>query len=315
MSHIDRLPLHERAHGRWFSILTALGVPRSFLTKRNGPCPMCGGKDRWRWTDHQGSGAWICNHCGHGSGVDLVKLINRVEFKQAAELVEGVIGKAEPARQQERSPEELRAAMREAWSRGRPVTADCPTGRYLTRRIPGLSEFPRSIRSVPSLRYDGNRSFPAMISQVIAPDGSAAVNLHRTWLTEDGRKAPVEPVRKMMPGPLPKGSAIRLAPAGPVLGIAEGIETALAASVRFKIPVWSLIAEGNLQGFRPPAGVEELRIFGDNDLSMVGQAAAFVTARDVQRECQRDGRTIRLRVLIPDAPGADWADAQTGVAA
>ena len=304
----DVPPLHERARGRWFGILSHLGLEQRFLTKRNGPCPLCGGKDRWRWTDHQGSGAFICNHCGHGSGVDLVKMLKRVEFREAAELIESVIGQAQPQPQQERSAEELRTAMRKVWSAGRAVSADCPAGRYLLRRIPGLMEFPRSIRHVPSLRYAEGRSFPAMVAQVAAPDGSAAVGLHRTWLTEDGHKAPVDPVRKLMPGPLPKGSAIRLAPAGPVLGIAEGIETALAASVRFRVPVWSLIAEGNLQGFRPPPGVTELLIFGDNDLSMVGQAAAFITARDIQRECQREGRNIQTRVLIPETPGTDWAD-------
>ena len=306
----DVPPLHERARGRWRSILVHLGVADSFLSRRNGPCPMCAGRDRWRWTDHQGTGAWICNHCGHGTGVDLIKALRGCEFREAAELIESVIGRAEPEQRKERSEAELRAAMREVWSLGRPVTPDCPVGRYLARRIPGLTEIPRAIRSVPLLRH-GNQAFPAMIAQVIAPAGSAAVSVHRTWLTEDGRKAPVDPVRKLMPGPLPKGSAIRLAPHGPALGIAEGIETALAASVRFGVPVWSLIAEGNLQGFRPPVGVTDMTVFGDNDLSMVGQAAAFVTARDVARDCQREGRAIQIHVAIPEIPGTDWADAVT----
>jgi len=311
MSYANTPPLHERARGRWRSILSHLGVADSFLSRRNGPCPMCGGKDRWRWTDHQGTGAWICNHCGHGTGVDLLKALRGCEFREAAELIESVIGRAEPDRRPERSEAELRAAMKEVWSMGRPVTSDCAVGLYLRRRIPGLTEFPKAIRSVPLLRH-GAQQFPAMIAQVISPDGSA-VNLHRTWLTKDGHKAPVDPARKIMPGTVPSGSAVRLGkPADGRLGIAEGIETALAASVRFGLPVWSVIAAGNMAGFRPPAEVSELWIFGDNDLSMVGQAAAYLTARDVVRDRQKENREIRVQVVIPERAGADWADVQTG---
>ena len=303
----DVPPLHERARGRWRSILSHLGVADSFLSRRNGPCPMCAGRDRWRWTDHQGTGAWICNFCGHGTGVDLVKALKGCEFREAAELIESVIGRAEPERRKERTEAELRAAMREVWSMGRAVTADCPVGRYLARRIPGLTEFPKAIRSVPLLRH-GSQQFPAMVAQIVGPDG-IAVNLHRTWLTEDGHKAPVDPARKIMPGTVPSGSAVRLGkPGDGRLGIAEGIETALAASVRFGLPVWSVIAAGNMQGFRPPPEVSELWIFGDNDLSMVGQAAAYLTARDVVRDRQKENREIRVQVLIPANAGTDWAD-------
>ncbi|MEI8396293.1 MAG: toprim domain-containing protein [Rhodospirillaceae bacterium] len=300
-------PLHERAHGRWFGILSHLGIAQSFLTKKNGPCPFCGGVDRWRWTDFGGHGSWICNNCGHGTGIDLVKLIFGKEFKEAAEIIESVIGKAEPEQRKERSEEELRAAMRSVWQAGNAVILTCPVGRYLINRCPGLTEYPKALRSAPGLRH-GDRSFPAMIAQVVGPDG-VAVNVHRTWLTADGRKAPVDPVRKLMPGALPGGSAVRLGrPVQGRLGVAEGLETALAASVLHGVPVWSVISAGNMQGFRPPAEVTELFIFGDNDVSMVGQAAAYSTARDIVRDCQRNNREITVKVLIPEKAGTDWAD-------
>src|SRR5260370_38280875 len=46
---------------RWVDILTALGVPTKFLNRRHGPCPMCGGKDRFRFIDTDGKGTFFCN--------------------------------------------------------------------------------------------------------------------------------------------------------------------------------------------------------------------------------------------------------------
>src|SRR5207248_8960641 len=109
--------------------------------------------------------------------------------------------------------------------------------------------------------YDAGLHFPAMLAKVISPDDQA-VNLHQTFLTPDGEKAAVERPRKMMPGTVPLGSAVRLMPAGSVLGVGEGIETVLAAARLFRVPVWSTLNAANLEAFREPAGVEELIVFG-----------------------------------------------------
>jgi putative DNA primase/helicase len=49
---------------RWLDILTGLGVPAKFLRNKHGPCPMCGGKDRFRFDDKDGKGTFFCNGCG-----------------------------------------------------------------------------------------------------------------------------------------------------------------------------------------------------------------------------------------------------------
>ncbi|WP_418319663.1 primase-helicase zinc-binding domain-containing protein [Piscinibacter sakaiensis] len=40
----------RRAHGHWTQILGSLGVDERILGKRNGPCPLCGGTDRFQYT-------------------------------------------------------------------------------------------------------------------------------------------------------------------------------------------------------------------------------------------------------------------------
>lgn len=37
------------ARGRWPEILPALGVPAEALSRKHGPCPGCGGSDRFRY--------------------------------------------------------------------------------------------------------------------------------------------------------------------------------------------------------------------------------------------------------------------------
>jgi primase-helicase-like zinc-binding protein len=65
-------PLHERARGRWHGILPAIGISEKFLKRKNGPCPVCGGKDRFRFTDIEGKGTFYCNNCKGGNGIALV---------------------------------------------------------------------------------------------------------------------------------------------------------------------------------------------------------------------------------------------------
>jgi len=120
----------------------------------------------------------------------------------------------------------------------------------------------------PSLRYNAatkyrpcNQYLPAMIAAVQAPDRHITA-IHRTYLRLDGQgKAGVnEP--KMALGPFGQG-AVRLAKAGPVLGIAEGIETGLAAMQLFEIPVWCALGS-RLHRVALPDVVTRVIVLADN---------------------------------------------------
>jgi putative DNA primase/helicase len=225
------------------------------------------------------------------------------EFREAAKQIETVIGSAPAdAPKRERSDRDKRAAMNELWRASKEVEANDPVGRYLARRV-GLTSFPSCLRTASNVRYQSDRpSFhPAMIAMVTGPDGAPSI-LHRTYLTDDGLKAPVVEPRRLMPGIVAKGAAIRLAPAGDTLGIAEGIETALSASALFGVPCWAAVNAGMLAAWQPPPEARRIIIFGDNDRSYAGQAAAYALARRLglhERE---------VEVQVPSEVGADWND-------
>ena len=105
-------------------------------------------------------------------------------------------------------------------------------------------------------------------SEKAVADGERAA-LHRTYLDQFGGKADVASPRKMM-GSMPTG-AVRLMPHEHVLGIAEGIETALSASNLFNIPCWASLTAGLLQEWTPPANVSTVFVCGDNDGSSTGR--------------------------------------------
>lgn len=306
MTHFSDLPpLKDRAQGRWAGILSAIGIESNHLRPKHGPCPMCGGKDRFRFDDKGGRGTWICSRCGAGDGVDLVMRKSGCDFKEAARRIESVIGQAaqivhRPAMSDARQRED----RNKLWLSAKPVAKGDQVDRYLLARGVALDLYPACLRTALRVTCTGEpASFhPALIALVHGVDGKPAT-LHRTYLDEIGGKAQVQSPRRVMPGPHPKGSAVRLSAAGPILGIAEGIETALAASKLFEIPCWAALNAGMLDAWAPPEGVNEVFIFGDNDPSFAGQEAAYGLARRLTTQ------GIRARVEIPAFVGTDWNDA------
>ena len=157
-------------------------------------------------------------------------------------------------------------------------------GRYLFQRT-GLTSFPPCLRFAPDEKYTeaGQRAtwHPMMVAKVDPSDEAARLGeravLHRTYLSPISGKADVKEPRKMM-GAMPSGAAVRLAPYTDVLGIAEGIETALSATALFGVPTWAALTAGLLQKWTPPKDVRTIYVFGDNDSQHTGQAAAYSLA-------------------------------------
>jgi putative DNA primase/helicase len=143
-----------------------------------------------------------------------------------------------------------------------------------------------------------------MVAAVGRADGQI-VAVHRTYITTDGRKAPVEPVKAML-GPC-ASAAVWLAPAGPVLAVTEGIETALAVSQIAGVPTWAALSASGMTGLElPPLPLAaELIVCADFD------AAGLKAAETLAARAYGEGRQVR--VAIPGHAGDDWNDVLAGV--
>ncbi len=296
----------DLARGKWRGILMSLGIPSEILVNRHGPCPLCGdGKDRFRFDDKEGRGTFYCNHCGAGDGATLATKFTGQSFGEVMKRIDVILGSTSfrPERSVSRTGSETkRADFMALWSLGKPVTPQDTAGRYLNSRglvIPDCG----SLRFVSS-GFDGNGgAHPMMVALLVDPDG-APVQLHRTFLRPDGRgKALMDAPRRFMSGPVPSGAAVRLHryEDGP-LGIAEGIETAIAAAMLHDMPVWSALNAGKLAKWQPPAQCRSVVIFADNDAHGKGMECAR-KLRD--RLADAD---LQVTIRAPGRVGEDWND-------
>lgn len=307
--------LIERTKGRWHLILPALGIPSSFLTGRHGPCPVCGGVDRFRFDNSQNNGTWICGkNCGAGDGVELVRRFFACDFYSAALKVESVLAgnfAPEPAiavvhQKPEIDTAESKRRCSLVWEEASPITKGDPAWLYFQKRgITLTADHGRYLRHHHRLVYSeaGKTALlPAVVAAVLDPRGDG-INILRVYLDKHGNKAEVAAPKKLMAGSFPAGSAIRLGQAAPKMGVAEGIENALAASIIFGLPVWAAVTAGGLKRWLPPEEAREVFVFADNDLSGVGQSAAEALALRLRSQ------QLAVTVRIPGMVGEDWNDA------
>lgn len=296
----------EAAKGKWRGILIELGVPERSLGRKHGPCPLCGGKDRFRYDNKDGAGTYICNQCGAGNGMQLAMAYTKKPFNIIAKEIDAMLGNGAfkpDMPKPDMSEQQRQAALREVASLTVKIRQGDLADKYLTSRGVGEFSYYKTLRFAPALKDGEGQVRPCLVATVQGPDG-ANVSLHRTFLAPDGSgKAKMESPRKLMPGSNPQGSAIRLSDytEGP-LGIAEGIETALSASALFEMPVWAAINANGLAQWMPPQGCDEVAVFADNDPKFAGQAAAFRLANRLALV------GVAVTVHIPSKVGTDWND-------
>ena len=205
--------------------------------------------------------------------------------------------RAEPRPRREPDRAGTTAAARALWRKARPA---CGTivARYLAARAIE-APVPPTLRFLAECWHRETRTaWPAMLAAVTRWPDREPCAVHRSFLKPDGSgKAPIEPAKKTL-GPV-VGGAVRLAPAGETLALAEGLETGFAVMVACGLPTWAALSAGNLAAVRLPdlPLAAEVVIAADHDASGTGRRFAERAAERFVRE----GR--RVRIALPPTVG------------
>ena len=335
--NIDLSTLKAHAQGRWHHIHATLGIPTELLNPhKHQPCPHCGGKDRFRYTDYQGYGGFICNQCTPqgGSGLDLIMLVLGYTFAEAVHAVAGVLGIGKPVIDTptpikppvsvSKPIQDKQAVLASLLAQTALIDDSSPVACYLQQR--GL-DWQRIASHTSTLRFHaalpywtpstqskplhlGN--FPAMIASITTPAGEL-MGIHCTYLMQSkdgwsklvlahpqtGEPLPAKKMQSRYPQAL-TGAAVQLHPINATLGIAEGIETALAAHQLFQIPVWACLSAHGVQSFAIPPEVKLLVIFADHD------EAGINASHKLERRALQQG--LQVKYWQAETPDFDVLD-------
>jgi len=236
----------------------------------------------------------ILFHCFAGcSNENVIAALDR-QGVRSRELFDGSgPGTADRQNQSDFSPN-----ARRLWQSASAIS-DSPVERYLAQRgLQRASDQFRYLERTPLGPRGAVEFLPAMLAAVTTDIGVIAV--HRTFLdVASGKLAGFERPKRAL-GSLGFG-AVRVAP--PVqgrLGLAEGIESALAAMQLFGIPCWATLGNERFGLVSIPESVRELFLFIDNDAG-----GAHAEERALKAYAAPD-RVIHSRA--PASPGFDWND-------
>ena len=216
------------------------------------------------FTVYKGDRRWHCfGGCGDGDVVDFVRKTYNVRTVDAVRMIDSgalptisrrrkVSGNFDPA------PADNTPQAAGIW-RNAVSPVGTPAERYL--RLRGIT-----MPLPPSLRFArlplGYRDpMPCLVALVTGDDGQPRA-IHRTYLTEDGRKAALDKP-KLSLGPV-RGGAIRLAPAAAEVIITEGLEDALTLQQELGGAVWAAAGADMLPRLDLPAEVTSVVIGADD---------------------------------------------------
>lgn len=338
----------ELVDGKWDQVLLHAGLDPAFLeyTKKEGPCPLCGGTTRFRFYDIE-TGKHFCNKCGMAqSGWRILRSLLGIEdplllsdwVRHEWAKIEKVERPASVGRSGARdgSDESTWPALIEkyakAWASSKPIREGSAAWRYRQRRCPGIGDAPEVLRQVDALDYwvandpavaqrTGRAytkvgTYPGMLALVQGPTGEM-VNLWRWFLTSEGAKAPVPIAKKAMGAFTTKGTyAVRLAEPNDHLAISEGVETAESVMLMKGIPSWATLSKGGMERFELPEGYERVTrvdFYGDNDAAdQLGRRAGNEASRKARDRMKAKG--LKSFIYLPASTSYDFADICSGAA-
>jgi phage/plasmid primase-like uncharacterized protein len=344
---IDAQELAVQCAGRWPDILQGVApdLNKAVSAYKQGdrvrmrgvPCPVHRGKDGFKlFRDADETGGGICNTCGgKRNGFAVIEWVNGWTYRETLEAVAEYVGYTSfsqyrrPQRRQVHPPKATKPKvdpqkekrnlyfLRKAFSERVPLDdpAATPARRYFAKRGTPLESLPWPLENVffhPDLYFEEGVSSPAILEVVYDTQGKP-VTLHRIFITDEGEKAFGGQSKRAMPYSGYRSMSGGYVPLAPIynglIGVAEGMETAMAVMRGTHLPCWTTINAVNLERIVLPEAVKWVIIWGDRDRKGRGQEAA----NNLLSRMKEEGRQS-IMVFPPDLggeKGTDWNDVLT----
>lgn len=312
MRNIDLIrEVTHAAADRWSIVLAGLHIDVPDSPRKHAPCPACGGADRFRFDDN-GRGSFICNQCGAGDGLDLIKRVNNCDTTEAAQLAADVLGidyrAAETdfkAASQRREQMDIQRQQHEQ-ERQQRATIDAEQRRATFARLYAVKSQSATQRESEYVIAKGLSGFPFPV----LPDGSLLLAL----VGESGAVTAAQTIttqgeKRLLTGSAKRGAyhAVNTVEQPQSVVIAEGLATALTCHLIFPDALTVAgIDAGNLlpvaEVMRRKYPLAQIVIAADNDIKPdepnTGKKAAEKAAKAVSGWV----------ALPPTMVKADWND-------
>lgn len=263
---IDRV-LRE-FNGVWRSTLEGYGcqLPSG---RHHGPCPVCGGKDRFRFDDKDGRGTWFCSQCDPQSGGGLL-LLSRYLGKPTVEVAKELLGQdmprtVAPVRKHSATDEQMREELRKRAVKGAAMLMESSMlapHQYMDKK--GLTgEW--AVNSQIMIGADNERIEPGSLLLVPVYKNGELVNVQK--IKTDGTKRPIY-------GGDMAGVCHVISGPGRIVGVGEGFATGVTVNRMTNATTYVAFNTGNLMSITAQARAEHpdkmLVIFADNDVHGAG---------------------------------------------
>ncbi|MDF2418047.1 DNA primase [Acinetobacter beijerinckii] len=162
----------EAARGNWVDIFSRFNITVPKIDT-HGPCPSCGGEDRFRYDDKYENGDYICNVCTESAnrdGFDLIGKVTGMPFLQVIEEVAAIVGLDAKSK--------ITPAMRKQWDEERKIRerirqeVELKKQQQVARQAKGLYRNPYPGESSPYLE---RKQVPALSGIKIDHKGNVLV--------------------------------------------------------------------------------------------------------------------------------------------
>jgi putative DNA primase/helicase len=226
-----------------------------------------------------GSAVWWCWRCHAGGGIRGDRVLTAHHAERRGEV--GIFPTTRTDGAEQRKRQSAEAACRAIWRQTVPLEGTLGE-QYLRARYCAIPPGDALRFHAALFCPETSSELPALVARVTTVTGDKAVGIHRIWFRPGEARA----VKKMRLGASDEPVCIRLWPRTvATLGIAEGIETALAAATKFS-PMWSTIDAGQMTKFPLVPGVASLTVFADyDDAGLKASQAVYERYMRARRNC------------------------------